>query len=134
MLIAQDISTIKEYSLREDTYDNKTIFQLGQLNIATRAYLDDVYAVEDKDNVINTIKLTEKYVEFVRFGLKGWTNFVDKNKVTVEFKTVEKVYPNLGKVTIVSDESLNKLTLYQVIELGGQIIRGNKLTEADLKN
>jgi hypothetical protein len=134
MIIARDITEVKEYSLMEDTGENKSVFLIGALDIPVRAYLDDTFSVFDATQNINDVNVHAKYLEFVRFGLKGWKNIPDKDGKEIEFVTEEKVFPRVGKRTIASDESLNKLKLTQIIELGMQVVRDNTISGQDLKN
>ncbi len=135
MIIATDISEIQEYSLREDSADNKTIFQLGVIPSNVRAYIDDTHSIYKKETEeIDNSGLNDKFYQFAKFGLKGWTNFKDKNGKDVEFMTIEQTLPRIGKRIVVSEECLSKLTLDWIVELGVQIIIGNKLMEEEKKS
>lgn len=135
-LIATDTSQIRDYSLiQEKDSTDKTIFQIGVLDVEVRAYLDDSFSIYNADKTgIDDVSLHRKYLEFVRFGLKGWSNFKDTKGLVQEFKTVEINVPRAGKRTVVSPESMNKLKLSWCIELGMEIARSSTFTEQDSKN
>ena len=136
MLIAVDINAIKEYSLEEDTVDEKTIFLLGQLDSMTRAFLDDLYSdvVKNEEGIdIMKDRTNMKLVDIAKFGLKGWKNFKDSNGVDIPFKVEEKIYPIIGKRTVATDESLNKLQREWKWLIAYEIISINTLTEEDKK-
>jgi hypothetical protein len=132
-IIANDINQIRNYSLISDASENKTVFLLGVLDVQTRAFLDDTYSIFDSEKNLNDINLHRKYLEFVRLGLKGWENLCDINLKPIEFKTEEKIYPGLGKRIVVSEDSLNKLRLIHIIEIGIQIVRDNTINSEDKK-
>lgn len=129
-LIAISPDAVVDYSLVQDTSEDKTIFKIGQIDSITRAYIDDQhYSFKDlSDTQIHT-----KFLDVVRFGLKGWSNFKDKDGFEVEFKTEEKIYPILGKRIIVSDESIKRLSLNSIVELGFKIISENTFSDQDKK-
>ncbi len=135
MVIAIDINAIKEYSLKDDISDNKTIFLIGQIDSITRSYVDDenaLYDFKDKDEPVKT-KFNTKLIDIIRFGVKGWKNFKDVAGFDVEFKTEEKTFPIIGKRTVMSDESISRIPSKYILELSIEIITNNTLTEEDKK-
>jgi hypothetical protein len=134
-LIAQDINHVREYSLMEDTSDDKTIFLIGVIDTSARAYIDDTHSIYKKDSAeLDDVALHNKYIQFVRFGLKGWKNLKTTDGNEAEFKTVEELFPRIGKRIVISNDSLNYLPLKAIIELGIQIVSENYLKAADQKN
>lgn len=126
---------ISEYSLISDTGEDKTIFQLGTIDSFVRAYVDDTHLnIKKEDGSFDDVAIHHKYLEFVKFGLKGWKNFKDASGQDIQFKSEEVSLPRLGKRAVASDESLKCLDLKWIIELGLEIIAHNSLSKADSKN
>jgi len=135
MIVAINSESTFDYSLISDTGDNKTIFKLGVIDAFVRAFIDDTHtSIKKEDGSMDDIAISDKYVQFVKFGLRGWDNFKDSNGNEILFQTEEKVFPRIGKRTIVSDNCLAKLDLQWIIELGLQIVIHNKLSESESKN
>lgn len=133
MIRAFNKDYVEEYSLKDDT-EPKTIFTIGVLNAFVRAHIDDAHYSVDPVTNINDTRISDKYIDFVRFGLRGWSNFKDASGKDIEFKTEEKIINGLGKVQVVSDDCLNKLQLKELIELGFRIVTMNSVSEQDAKN
>ena len=137
-IIAININKVVPFSLLSDSGDNKTVFNLGVIDSLTRSYIDDQHLeLRKKDNgdpKLEDIAIHDKYVQFVRFGLRGWENFKDAEGKDVPFETVEVVIPRLGKKTVVSEDCLKKLELMNIVELGIQILNINHVKAEDQKN
>lgn len=135
MITAINKDAIFDYSLIEDLVEEKTIFQLGVIDAFARAYIDDTHTIVKKeDGSIDDISITNKYIQFVKFGLRGWKNFKDSEGKEVIFQTEEKLFPHIGKRIIVTDECISKLDLRWIVEIGLEIINHNKLSIAESKN
>jgi hypothetical protein len=134
-LIAINPDAVFEYSLVSDKGDDKTVFQLGTVDSFVRAYIDDSHLnIRKQDGEYDDVAVHHKYLEFVRFGLKGWKNFKDASGQEIPFQTEEFNVPRIGKRTIVSDASMKHLDLKWVIELGLSIITNNSLSKDESKN
>ena len=133
-LIAINPEHVFEYSLEQDKSEDKTIFILGVIDSLTRAYIDDVNSIKSEDGTVSDSAVHNKYIQFVKFGLRGWRNLKDKDGKEIEFKTVEQTFSRLGKRTVVSDESIKALDLLWIIELGLHIVAHNKLSRDEIKN
>ena len=113
-IIAINPNRVVPYSLLTDNGDTKTVFHLGVIDSLSRAYLDDQHLElrkKDNDNKLEDIAIHDKYVWFVRFGLRGWENFKDENGADVPFETEEITIPRLGKKTVVKEECMKRLDL-----------------------
>src|SRR5690348_12318379 len=131
MVVAVNPDFTFDYSLRGDASPEKTTFILGVVDSFARAHIDDTHSlVKQDDGTIESMAIANKYIGFVKFGLKGWKNFKDADGKDVEFKTEEVSFP-WGKRTVVSDESIKKLDLSWIIELGLEILVHNKLSGTD---
>ena len=137
-IIAINPNKVVPYSLLSDSGDSKTVFHLGVIDSLTRSYLDDQHLEFRKkdtgDSKLEDVAIHDKYVQFVRFGLKGWDNFKDENGADVPFETEEVNIPRLGKKTVVKEDCLKRLDLMNIVELGIQILDNNHLKESDRKN
>ena len=142
-MIAVDPDEVRDYSLLKDT--GGTVFQLGVLDSLLRAFIDDKYyevtnvPTKDGEEKETTVKLTDtqihaKFVDFVRFGLRGWKNFKDRQGKEVEFAVEEIDVPGVGKRARVKDESLKRLTLGNILELGGQILAMSRVSSQEAKS
>jgi len=129
-LIALSTDVVREYSIKEDTSEDKTIFLLGGIDSITRAYIDDKHMAQGS---WDSIDIHDKFIDFVRFGLKGWRNFKDSSGNDVPFQAEEKTLPRLGKVTLASEASLKLLDLLWIVQLGNQVIENSALTDQDKK-
>lgn len=134
-LVAINPSVEFEYSLINDIAEPKTVFKLGVLDIFTRAFLDDTHlGINRDDESLSDVAIRDKYLQFIRFGLRGWSNFKDEHGNEVEFTTEEVAFPRIGKRRVVSDASLNRIDSSWVPELVLQILTHNSLRAAELKN
>ena len=66
MVIPIDVNETREYTLKDDTSDPKTVFRIGFFDEATRSYLFRLL----KNDPANFDSLQE----VVRYGLRGWEN------------------------------------------------------------
>lgn len=137
MIVAINPEVVHDYSLALDDGEQKTIFKLGVIDSFTRAYIDDKYSIRktiDGKVDLEDVNVHAKYLEFVRFGLRGWVNFKDGLGQDIPFETVEVNLPNIGKRTVASDSSLKRLTLGWIVELGVEILSHNQISQEELKN
>lgn len=128
----------EEYISRTDTEKDKskaTIFILGSLDVSTKARLQDNMMAMESDGINTNIKTNRNtvYLEAVRYGLKGWKNFIDEKGNEIKFDTVKRLVSG-GEIDIPSDESLNRLPSNIIRELGEKILNVNSLSEFMEKN
>jgi len=137
-IVAISPNRVVPYSLITDNGDPKTIFNLGILDSLTRAHLDDQHLEFRKkdttDPKLEDVAIHDKYVWFVRFGLRGWENFKDDNGVDIPFETEEISIPRLGKRMVVKEDCMKRLELVHIIELGIQILNNNHAQEVEKKS
>lgn len=137
-LFAIDSDATWEYSLLEErSAENPTIFVLGSLDTFTRAYIDDLHLTLKRNGSptpeIHDHHLHQKYIQFVKFGLKDWRNFLDKEGKEIPLETEEIIIPGVGRRTVVSDKCLKKLLLPWIVELGYEIVSHNRISEEEKK-
>lgn len=125
-----------EYTLKNDK-ENPTIWIIGPLDSITKGKMvsqygkveiidgKPVYVEKDIDAAMNNFNI-------VKYGLKGFKNFIINGK-EVEFKTAkEKVFDH--DVDVVSEETLKQIPLFAIAELASIIWGENEVSEALRKN
>jgi hypothetical protein len=139
MLVAIDINETVEYSSTMDTKEPRTVFLLGAIPAVVMASLKDqsrVVLVDITNNDGRTPVRTnvgEMQLNYVRYGLKGWTNFKNRKGETVPFRT-QKQSLSGREVEVASDESLNYLSDEIVQELADKLRDFNSLSVEEVKN
>lgn len=133
MVIPFNADASKNFSLKADTGENKTIFNIGFLDAHESAFLDREFTkLEVKANngeYLPDVKIdiSGKQLETVRLKLKGWSNFGDAR---CEF--IEKQY-TFGKRKVLSDSSLNAVKPY-IPELANEIMAISVMSGEQEKN
>lgn len=135
------ISTFEnqEYISEKDPAKTKeegaTVFILGSLDVDIKAKLTDrsfSMEVGSGDQKINSQNNTVA-LDAVRFGLRGWENFKDKDGKAIPFKSEETLIG--GRMySVVSQKTLNSLPIDLIVELGNKIMRVNTVSEQVEKN
>lgn len=71
--------------------------------------------------------------DLVRYGLRGWKNFVDDQGLPIEYKTTKR---NLGGVQLdaVVEDAMSAMKLEWITELADQLRRINEVSETEAKN
>jgi hypothetical protein len=129
MLISVNGAATVDYSLKGDTSEPKTVFQLGLYDSFIASRLQHLMLSKSKETEANgTADLTDVIFEFIRHGLKGVKNF------DVPFETTTVDVPKVGKRVVVSDDFLKKLNIAWVIELYSELMSLNFLNEEASKN
>lgn len=141
MIPANILDTVDYVSKYDKDADNPTVWELGLLNPVVRAKLQDFTTTYEADPADHTkvkakvtINLNERMLDLVRFGLRGFRNFLHpQTKKPIEFDTVS-VSRFGGNYRVVSDEVLKFIPFEVIEELAGEISKQNKLTEEETKN
>ena len=125
----------KERSLEDAKQNGATVFEIGSVDADVYAMLTDVAStVEQNTNgVVIRRNLAGKTIAFVRWGLRGWSNFLDADGNEIKFETVKRFHGD-KEYAIVSDESLNLLSEELLLELGQRIESRNTLTKTRAGN
>lgn len=125
MITGIDTGLAQDYVSKFDNSEPKTIWKIGVLSAQVFAYVGS--------KISDSAKSIEGMIEIVRFGLKGFENFKDKDGNDVKFTTQSKdVYS--GTFHIVSDNIISFIPIDIIIELGGKILEITKLSEQVIKN
>jgi len=125
MITGIDTSASQEFISKYDTGEPKTIWRIGVLTARAFAYVSS--EMSDPAKSINAM------IEIVRFALRGFDNFKDKDGNDVKFTTKNKdVYSQ--SFAVVSDSIISVIPTDVIIELGGKILEITKLPEQVIKN
>jgi len=103
-------------------------FEIGSLDVDIKAKLtDEMYSMGLGDGSggmnVGTNKNTT-YLKTVKFGLRGWKNFKDKDGNEIPFVTGEQ-YMNNKQYTALADSSLQAMPLWLIREIGAKILESN---------
>lgn len=115
-----------------------TVFLLGALSVEERAYIiDRTGVVQEFDEQTGQTRLIHRAgtrnVEACRFGIRGWSNFPDKDGNDIPFKTINRSLNGVDRA-VPSPESMGALTVALITEIGTVILERNALTETTRKN
>lgn len=131
-------SYTEEYTLIADRKSaSPTIFNVGVIDTLMRLHIDDEHTTLTR--VKNGTKMTDraihhKYLELVRFGLRGWSNFKKVDGSDVKFETEIVNVPQVGDRIALTDATLSTLDAVDVVELGIKVADLNTLTREQRKN
>jgi hypothetical protein len=139
MIQAFDVSETREYSLQSDKGEPKTVFIVGWLDSALQAFVNDRTVgfrangrgpdTQADVNVNTNMRLRE----IVKFGVRGWRNFQDKNSQDVPVDFVSVSLGRSGNRTGLSARCRDVLKPY-IPELAKQIESGSWLTADEAGN
>lgn len=130
------VGQIKEYILKKDKV-NPTIWLIGPLDSITKSKIvagfGKIEMIDGKPMYVQgSIDVTQNNFTIVRYGLKGFKNWLLDGK-EVEFKTSkEKVFDR--EIDIVSDDTLKMIPLFAINELASVIWGENEVSEELEKN
>ncbi len=137
-----NIYETKDYVSKFDP-DKKspTVWKIGILDSLLKSKLKDIvttYEVDpakpDEGRAKTTLNINQSRVEIVRFGLKGFENFLDpKTGKPVKFDTISKA--SYGRnYNVVTDEVLKIIPENILYELADEISKESGLTAEEEKN
>ena len=135
-----NLHSTEKYSLESDTEEPRTVFILGPIDAPLMAAIDDdqtVYKFDRAQPDAETgmvLRLNQRHVEFVRFGLKGWENYLDSESKPVQYLTQDYPIDGLGTRTGIKESLLRAMSLEDISKLAGRIKRLNELTREQEKN
>jgi hypothetical protein len=128
------------YVSKLDTGDNPTKWKIGVLDSAAMAEIRDMVTVFEVDRQAdanaptkNKLCLNQVNLEAVRFGLKGFENFIDSRGSMVDFMKEKRALA--GKhVEVVNEDILRMIPFDVLMELGEVILKKNKISAEEAKN
>ena len=130
------VGQTKEYILKNDK-ENPTIWIIGPLDSIMKSKIIVSFGkVEIQEGkpvyVQSTIDYAQNNFLIVKYGLKGFKNFILNGK-EVEFKTnKEKVFDH--EIEMVSDDTLKMIPLFAINGLANEIWGENEVSEKLRKN
>lgn len=130
------VGQIKEFVLKTDK-ENPTIWLIGPLDSITKSKIISSFGKLEIQNekpvyVQANVDLTQNNFTIVKYGLRGFKNFILDGQ-EVEFKTQkEKVFDH--ELDVVSDDTLKMIPLFAISELASQIWGENQVSEELAKN
>lgn len=118
--------------------DKATKFQIGTLDRFIQTKIQDesldVQGDPASGNVSTSIRIATANLQYVRFGLKDWRNFMDpETGQVIPFKTKKEVVQGRS-YDVVADECLERLDMATITELGRRIQEANSVSETEAKN
>lgn len=136
-ITAIDINETRDYICEVDRIGEAqpAIWKLGVLDALTRAKVEkqDVSWNPMNDEAKITTNFSGREVEYVRYGLRGFLNFLDKEGKEIPFKTT-----TIGTVgrgyQVVADDTLRRIPIAVIKELAREISKDNTLTDSERKN
>ena len=141
MLTGINIYESKPYKSKLDPdKDNPTVFHLGLLDSHLRAFIEDqttsfeFSSKNPKDPAKANINASKRNLMVVKFGLKGFDNFLDpRDKKPVKFDTVSTSVSGKN-YSAVTDEIISMFPKALIDELSEVILSENTLGEDEEKN
>jgi len=141
MLTGINIYETKPYKSKLDPdKDNPSIFHIGSLDSYLRAYIEDqttsfeFSSKNPKDPAKANINASKRNLLVVKFGLKGFDNFLDpRDKKPLKFDTISTAI-NGKNYSAVADEIISMLPKALIDELSEVILSENSLSEDEEKN
>ena len=123
--------------------DNPTIWKLGILDSMIKAELDDEVTVfesnqskgdQDNTRARTELKINQAKLQYVRFGLKGFENYLDpETDKPVVFDTTS-VARGGKNYNVVSDKIMRAIPSDLLARLADKIKKLNEMTEQERKN
>jgi hypothetical protein len=124
-IVGVDTNLSQDYISKYDKGEQKTIWKIAVLSAHAFAHIGS--------KITDQTKAVEGMLEVVKFGLRGFENFKDKDGKDVQFTTETKeLYSRT--YNLVSNNIINIIPIDIIIELGGRILEITKLTEQEIKN
>lgn len=127
--------TFEYISPNDPDKDNPTAWILGTLDSYTLSKLRDIIVTSSMQNKeqTNPLRLGTFMREIVKFGLKGWKNFLDSEGKEIEYH--QDVINSWGRsYQVVSEKLLDLISQDVLAELSDAIYKGNQLTQEERKN
>lgn len=141
MLTGINIYETKPYKSKLDPdKDNPTIFHVRLLDSHLRAFIEDqttsfeFSSKNPKDPAKANINASKRNLLVVKFGLKGFDNFLDpRDKKPLKFDMVSTAI-NGKNYSAVTDEIISLLPKSLIDELSEVVLAENSLSEDEEKN
>lgn len=115
-----------------DDPEPRTQFELGALTRREREQIADAVASVDGVGSTPAVSFRAGTTQglYLRFGLRGWRHFTDRDGNPVEFRTNNRG----GKRAVPTDDTLDRIPHELAEELAAAIERGSKLDDTTAGN
>jgi hypothetical protein len=130
MIIPLVKNSIFEYSLKEDTTEPKTIFQLRYLTARQKA----IWMVLSTQYVNQTTDSRAWWFTMVKIGIAGWKNLNTNTGTPYEYKTEKFNIAGFGEIDIISDDLFDAFPIETIRELAEKIYDINNPTLEEKKS
>ncbi len=134
--------TEEKYS-QYDKEEPRTLWKIGVIDTMIMSEIRDKITVFEADREVDPsaqsrtartkLNLHMADIEYVRHGLKGFTNFCDSNGNAIMFRT-ERRFCAGKQMDVVSEEILSIIPMPIIEELAFYIKNKNVLSEQEIKN
>lgn len=121
MITGLNLSETKDYTSQYDKNEPKTIWKIGVLD-------SEIFDLIGEDK--NPLRIMS---DAVRFGLRGFENFKDKDGNIIKFDTISRSV-GIKNYNVVADSIMRILPPQIKTELGTEILKISKLNEEETKN
>ena len=138
MALAVNPSYTEDFILPSDLSSSaSTVWHIGVLDTLLRVHIDDEHT--NITSLLKGVRMSDadmhhKYLDMVRFGLRGWENFKDASGTPIAFMAQPVDVPKVGIRMAVTDECLNRIDIVDVMLIGRRIAAINNLTKEQRKN
>jgi len=138
-----NLNSFEKFTLPDDKEEPRTVWTLGPIDAQLMGSIDDGmlgYKVEKGEPQQQaseqwiSLWMNRRYVEIVRFGLKGWAHFLNDEGEEVPCLTQEYAVDHVGLRTGVQDQLLKVIRLEDIVVLAQRILDLNKLSGESRKN
>jgi len=135
-----NLQSFEKFTLPTDTVEPKTIWIIGPIDGALMAAIDDgttLYKVDrsqPESDAGMTVRLNKRFVEAVRYGLKGWENLQDSTGQQLKYESQEYAVDGVGPRPGVKDALLRSIALKAIAVIGARILELNDLPGDARKN
>jgi hypothetical protein len=138
MATAFNVAETKEHVLKAEAEAEKpTKWMIGRLPHRLYTHLQDKFAEWSVNNLGADAQGSVKFQtygrndEFVRFGVKGWTDFLDGNGNQIPFSTVS-IATSVGNYPGLSDRTLEMMRPF-IAELSREVAKFNDVEAEEKK-
>ena len=133
------LTETEEYIYKNDV-TNPTKWKIGVIDSFMMSEIQDMITTFEIDRMggpnspaKNHLCLNMAQMEAVRYGLKGFENFVDSTGSVIPFQTEKRVIGGKS-VSVITEEILRQIPHDILMELGRHILDKNKFSEEEVKN
>lgn len=114
-----------------------TIFVTGALTVDQRAWITDKTGVVQESDGEGGFRMVHRTgtrnLQAVRFGIRGWRNFKDPSNADIPIKRRKQIIVG-NEYEVLDDDTIGRMGLALVTEIGEYILNRNSFVESLAKN